>query len=328
MRTIQAIVLALALAFVMAPAASAQGEGYVDWAQNVVTFVGYGTATPSGNMAKDKIKAIRTAKLLASRGLLETINGVHIDARSLVVDSVLKKEVLASRVDGMIRAARVLRTDVSREDDGSVMAEVELAVCLTGRGQCAGMPNLAETIDIEAAKASESVPQEEYEAIPEALASLFGEEVAPAPTEQASDGELKLASIMPEPIQPPAPSAPAFDAAKPATGLVIQVGQRFDPAMLPVIAVKDDSGKLKALYSIKVIAPEVFRDKGMAVYPSSVSEAYRLGDLGDNVIYANGRYGNQPGLILLSKKDAWLIAEQARRGSEYLKNGNVAICGQ
>ncbi|WP_319759140.1 hypothetical protein [Maridesulfovibrio sp.] len=366
------ILLAVILCVLSVSAASAQ-DGEVNWTAGVVSSVGMGTATSSGNKAKDKIKAIRAGKILAARNLLETIKGVHIDGRTLVVDAVLEKEVIASRVNGMIRAARVIRTDVSIEDDGSVLAEVELAVCLNGRGKCKGMPNLAEAVDYETALRSPAVPEKTYIPDTESLQSILGsidktESVKKGPSEELHTKELSDVSglfedskLSEEPelsdpdelsaenenseinelfdagetakeniikrVTTPVPGMTPFDPAKSATGLVVALqGHRFEQTLLPVIAVRTKDGSTAAIYSIKVIDPASFRDRGMARYAASVSEAARMNELGDNVILAKGQYGNEPGLIMLNEKDAWAISEQARRGSPFLKQGNVVIC--
>lgn len=318
------IIVLLILCMSLTTSAFAQ-EGGINWSKGIITSVGLGTSTPSGNKARDKIKAIRTGKILAARNLLETIKGIHIDGHTLVIDSVMKKEITASRVSGMIRAARVIRTDVTSEDDGSIMAKVELAVCLTGRGECEGAPNLSEIIKYETAVRSSAVPEQTYiptEASLQNILSNLKDEGKTAPVKNSEEDILQR-------IAEPVPGMPPFDPAHLATGLVVKVlGGRFDQALVPLLAVQSKEGNPVAVYSIRVISPESFRDRGMARYATSLNEASRMKELGSNVIMAKGKYGNKPGLILLEEKDAWVISEQARRGSSFLKQGNVVICTQ
>ncbi|MCX5843334.1 MAG: hypothetical protein NT022_06235, partial [Deltaproteobacteria bacterium] len=64
-------ILVVALSFCLAPILSAQEmkSGEINWVQGYITAIGNGTADPSGNKVKGKLKSLRAAELVAQRTL-------------------------------------------------------------------------------------------------------------------------------------------------------------------------------------------------------------------------------------------------------------------
>lgn len=105
--------------------------GRIDWIRGIVTAKGYGTFDISAkNKAQEILKAQRVATVVAQRNLLETIKGVHITSETIVEDYILKSDFIFSRIQGVIKNARLIGEPKIDKENGIV--EVELAVDFYG----------------------------------------------------------------------------------------------------------------------------------------------------------------------------------------------------
>ncbi|MEK7851281.1 MAG: LPP20 family lipoprotein [Deltaproteobacteria bacterium] len=105
------------------------GTGEVNWSANVIRAVGSGAPSPDApNVAVARLGAERAAKLDAMRNMLETVKGVRIDSQTTVVNFTTQSDVINSRVDGLVKGARVIKTRYL--SDGGV--EVVIEVPITG----------------------------------------------------------------------------------------------------------------------------------------------------------------------------------------------------
>lgn len=105
------------------------GTGEVNWSANVIRAVGSGAPSPDApNVAVARLGAERAAKLDAMRNMLETVKGVRIDSQTTVVNFTTQSDVINSRVDGLVKGARVVKTRYL--SDGGV--EVVIEVPITG----------------------------------------------------------------------------------------------------------------------------------------------------------------------------------------------------
>ena len=105
------------------------GTGEVNWSANVIRSVGSGAPSPDApNVAVARLGAERAAKLDAMRNLLETVKGVHIDSQTTVVNFTTQSDSINSRVEGIVKGARVVKTKYL--SDGGV--EVIIEVPITG----------------------------------------------------------------------------------------------------------------------------------------------------------------------------------------------------
>jgi hypothetical protein len=73
-----------------------------------------------------RLRAKRAAKMDAVRNLAERVNGIQLDSRTTVRDFAAEKDEIQTRLNTLIRGARVVKETVN--DDGTVAVEVELSV--------------------------------------------------------------------------------------------------------------------------------------------------------------------------------------------------------
>ena len=301
--------LALAVLFLCLPVPSlsvgpAPG-GNVEWVAGFVRGVGYGTARPSGNRVADRIQAIRAAEVSAYRALAETIQGVRVDAQTTVKDR-MKEAVVASRVEGVVRGAQRVRTEVSWEGDVP-FATVELRVCLSA----------------DAPECRSGAP----------LVSVLVEERREVPTPSASATTPPAAvpgSATAEDSRPP-PKTPTFqyDPEKPVTGMLVDLsGLPFERVLFPVVVARATRGVPQAVYSVRSVRPDVVRTHGVVRYADSVDQARRNPRLGENPLVVRISEVTRERQILLGADAARAVRETTSHGNDYLSEAKVVIAGK
>jgi hypothetical protein len=104
-------------------------NGKIDWSNGIIEAVGIG-APPENpiNLAQARAMAKRAAVIVARRNLLEVVNGVRIDSKTLVKNFMVESDVIRAEVQGVLQYSQVV--DISYMSDGSVEATV--AMKLTG----------------------------------------------------------------------------------------------------------------------------------------------------------------------------------------------------
>ncbi|KPK88780.1 MAG: hypothetical protein AMJ94_14130 [Deltaproteobacteria bacterium SM23_61] len=103
----------------------AVGSGEIDWSEQVIRATGSGAPNPDApNVAAARLGAERAAKADALRNILETIKGVRIDSETLVVNAMTQNDVIRTRVQGIVRGARAVKTRYL--SDGAVEVTVEI----------------------------------------------------------------------------------------------------------------------------------------------------------------------------------------------------------
>ena len=110
---------------------------------SVLKAEGFGTVDAAKFKGqRGKMLARRAAVVDGQRNLLETIDGVRITSGTTVRDLTLESDVIGNRVKGMLRGAFLIKENVYL-DEGTWVAEVELAVCLSGGPKaCQNQPTL------------------------------------------------------------------------------------------------------------------------------------------------------------------------------------------
>ena len=89
----------------------AVGNGEIDWSEQVIRATGSGAPNPDApNIAAARLGAERAGKADALRNILEIIKGVRIDSETLVVNAMTQNDVIRTRVQGIVRGARVVNT--------------------------------------------------------------------------------------------------------------------------------------------------------------------------------------------------------------------------
>ncbi|WP_027722118.1 LPP20 family lipoprotein [Maridesulfovibrio zosterae] len=333
----------------------------VDWNSNIIKATGFGIAKSSGRKVRDKMMALRAAKVTAMRDLMEIVQGVRVDSETVVNEAVLKKDEVRTKVQGVIRGCRVMGSNVKYDDNGDVTAEVVLGIALNGAMPSnQNMPDLLSALSPELIQNSPAIPNKEFsldeggegkkELVKNELAEIFGEEPraeagmvdAKAPIQMEED-DVVLADLfgssnaVSEPMSEDEPKfsthteypSITYDPAKPATGvLVIVEGTPFVKGLCPVLAYKDESGELESVYSAKNVEPEIIRTSGIVWYVKDVDTAQKLEKLGDNILVIKSLPGPRDCMLLVDKDTAWQLAEQKRQGSEFAKKGAVVICAK
>jgi hypothetical protein len=105
------------------------GNGSINWTKGLIQAVGIG-APPEKDYGKPQARplALRAAKLDALRNILEVVNGVRIDSKTIVRDAAVESDVIMSNVQGMVRGARQIKQEYL--SDGTV--EVTMQVNMHG----------------------------------------------------------------------------------------------------------------------------------------------------------------------------------------------------
>ncbi len=101
--------------------------GTVDWSNRVVQATGVAIAG-SGALPGQ----IRAAKLDALRQMIETLHGLRLNSETRVENLALSKDVIRTRIEGVVKNYELVGDPVYRED-GSI--EVTVQMRLDGQGQ-------------------------------------------------------------------------------------------------------------------------------------------------------------------------------------------------
>jgi hypothetical protein len=104
------------------------GYGSINWSQGVVYATGYGTARPDASPAQKRILSERAAVVDAQRNLLEMTQGVRITSVLTTDQAMNKSREIATRIEGIIKGARVTKRHYQRD-----VATITMAMPMAGR---------------------------------------------------------------------------------------------------------------------------------------------------------------------------------------------------
>ena len=295
----------VAALFLLPAQISLAGEmksGEVNWVQGYITAIGNGTATPSGNRVKDKLRATRVAELVAQRTLLETIKGVKIDSSTRVEDLIVKKDIVDSHVAGIIKDAQIIKREVNWEDN-IPLATVELRVCLSnGIEGCSIGNSLMNVLNIDHKNEPSYVPQER-------LITPIDVKKEPIPLLP----EIQKKSI-------------TYDLNKPVTGVIFDLeGRAFERQLLPVIITLAYGNKQVTVYSVKSVKPSVIRSYGVVRYTDSREQAIRNPYITGNIVVIPVADVTKENMIVIDSEAAHVLYETTMHGNEYLSEAKVII---
>ena len=290
--------LVVALSFCLAPILSAQEmkSGEINWVQGYISAIGNGTADPSGNKIKDRLKSLRAAELVAQRTLLETLKGVQIDSRTTVENLMVKEDIINSRVEGVIRGAQIVKRDVKWE--GNVpLATVETRVCLSMNvGGCNMDSSLMTALNIGHKSEPPYVPRDRL--TPQMI-------LVPPETPKKS---IK------------------YDSSKPVTGVIFSLeGQPFERQLLPVIIMVAGENKQITVYSVKNVTPRVIRSYGVVRYADNEEQARKNPYIGENVVVIPVESVTKENMIVIGPDAVRAIRETTMHGNDYLTDAKVVI---
>ena len=276
--------------------------GSINWTSGVLTAVGIG-APPERfyNKPQARPMAMRAAQVDAYRKLLEVANGVRVDATTTVREYAVESDVVRTQVEGMVRGARILKTEYL--SDGTV--EVTVQMPLSGASGSLGQAIYPQ---ISQMGAFPQAPPAGYPA------------VQPIPT---SPGVA--APAQPEepvaPVEPASPETPSTSALY--TGLVIDArGIQARPAMSPKIV--DENGE--EVYGSMYVDREYAVQQGMAGYARDLTAAQTNSRVTNNPYTVKGLKAEGPGKsnIVISNADAGQL-KSAAENLTFMKKCRVMI---
>lgn len=286
--------------------AGEESKGDINWVEGYVSGIGQGTAEPSGNKVKDRLKAIRAAEVLAFRSLAEMLKGVRIDGETVVENMMLRDDVVRARVEGMVKGAQKVKVDVSWEDN-IPLATVEMRICLTLTSpECKNnSSSLMSSLLLEKKKAPTYVP-----------AAQFAEPPAP---------KVKKETVESPKVVTPSVQGPVYDSSKPVSGVIFSLGGRpFERELLPVV-ITADGDKYLTVYSAKSVKPNIIRTYGVVRYSDVLDQAKSNQNLGDNVMIIQAADITKENMIVIGMDSARAIKETTRHGNDYLGDAKVVI---
>jgi len=102
----------------------------VNWSTQTVKATGIGGANPNLPQSAQRASAIRAAKVVAWRNLLEAVKGVNLSSETTVRNAMVESDFIKTRVEGILRNFRQVG-EPRYMSDGSVEVTVEMP--LTGQ---------------------------------------------------------------------------------------------------------------------------------------------------------------------------------------------------
>lgn len=283
------------------------GPGTVNWSSGIVTAVGIGAPPPNAvNPAQARAMAERAAYATAVRNLLEAVKGIRVDSATLVENMIVTNDVVKTRVSGLVKGARPLKTD--RMPDGSV--EVTVGLSLNG--------DLFDAVVLKGFKPGPPVPRAESRPVPPPGPLPKAEPPAPQPAPKAE------APLPPPPAPVPAESKPQpAPAGETYTGLVVDArGLGLKPALAPRLL--DEQGK--ELYAGDVLTRDQAVQAGVAGYAKDLIAGSRQARVTDKPLIVKGlkASGNKSTDIVLGA-DGVKAVQQSEPASQFLKQARVVV---
>lgn len=286
-------------------------KGEINWVGGYVSGIGYGTATPSGNKAKDRIRVLRAAEVTAQRALVEMIKGVRVDSETIVENMMLKDDVIRTRVEGVIKGAQIVKTDVQWEE-GTPVAMVEMRVCMTANApECRSPNSLMGILPVEHKKEPVHAPAQNFT-------------LKPLPPETEKKDEAAKPEV--QAAESRKPAIISYDSTKPVTGIVINLeGKYFERELLPIVVTEGEGGAYLTVYSAKNVKPHVIRTYGVVRYADSTEQAKKISYIGDNALIIVATGVTKENMIVIPIEDAHSIRETTMHGNDYLNDAKVII---
>jgi hypothetical protein len=315
-------------------------SGRINWTAGLIYATGIGAPpAQSANAAQARAMAERAAFVVALRNLLEIVKGVRVDSESVVENFIVKSDVIRTRVDGIVKGARIVKTQYM--SDGSV--EVQVVMSLKGALLDVLVPEHFGRLPGEPAvqKPAPSVPQPPKPPVPvkqepqkpsPAIPAPAAPERKPEPAKPSPPPITTAPEKKPEPLkqpEPPKPVAPLIGESTTvfkggtATGLVIDGrGLGLRPALLPRIV--DPQGQ--EIYVGQVVTRTNAVEQGVAGYAKDVNAAANNFRVTDNPAIIKGlrASGAAKTDIVVGQSDAGTLRQLGGQG-DFLKYWRVII---
>jgi hypothetical protein len=103
------------------------GNGSINWTKGVIQAIGIG-APPEKDYGKPQARplALRAAKLDALRNILEVVNGVRIDSKTIIRDAAVESDVIMTKVQGMIQGAQQVKQEYLSDGTVEVTMQIDM----------------------------------------------------------------------------------------------------------------------------------------------------------------------------------------------------------
>jgi len=317
-------------------------SGKINWTVGEIYATGIGAPPAlSVNAAQSRAMAERAAFIVALRNLLEVVKGVRVDSESVVENFMVKSDVIRTRVDGIVKGARIINTQYL--SDGSV--EVQVAMPLrgalldalvpenfgrpTGQQPLKPAPTPPKPADVKPSpqppKPEPIKPEPTKPVIPPASVP----EKKPEPVKPSLPPTVTAPEKKPEPPEPAKPITPSEE--QPtisfkggvATGLVIDGrGLGLRPALLPKII--DMQGQ--EIYVGQVVTRTNAVEQGVAGYAKDVNAAANNFRVTDNPAVLKGlrASGSTRTDIVVGQTEAQMLRQLSNKG-DFLQYCRVII---
>lgn len=343
-----ALLLAGTLAAPLTAQASCEGKSFCtqagendqwsaveDWQDGYIEVVGVGTAPQRPNPVQMEAMASEAARVIAYTRMAEAINGVKVTAASEVRDLALSRQIAGTVVQAMLKGVTTVSSDVEwvqQAGQGSYpKGTVVLRLCFkNGSRHCRQYGNrspglyqqLEEQIRVEPAKvyqaAAPAAAPPPRTAVAQPASAPQPAAAQPAP-QQVAKADPKTAV---EPAKPAAPVQPAVPAT-PFTGLILNLDDAYDyvPVLNPEII--DPEGA--TVYSAYQVDGKALVKYGPMQFANTVGNAKNLEPIGGNPLVIEVSRVDAENRIVVSAEDAAKIAAANLGGSDFLKQGRVAL---
>ncbi|MDH4162333.1 MAG: LPP20 family lipoprotein [Nitrospirota bacterium] len=316
------------------------GQGSINWTAGEVYATGIGVPPPTAvNPAQSRAMASRAAQVVAYRNLLEIVKGVRVDSETVVENFMTKSDIIRTRVDGIVKGARIVKTQYMSDGAVEVLVAMPLAGALMDAvvpdsfGAKGTMPLPPPSYKIPSTvEQKQSMPQQRPPAVPPSVQPEKRPEPQkqepkaqvpqPAPQEKKPEPPKTVQALPATPSSGADQSSAQFKGGK-ATGIVIDGrGLGLKPALLPKII--DAQGQ--EIYVGQVVTRTNAVEQGVAGYAKDVNAAANNFRVTDNPAVIRGvkAAGAARTDIVLGQSDANMLRELSKKG-DFLQYCRVII---
>ena len=100
----------------------------VDWSNGLIRAVGLGVPSAKAKIPSQALEMAKTAaRVVAIRNLLEIVEGIQVDSHTVVKNFMVESDIINTKVQGIIRGARVIEEKALTDGAYRVTVEMKLA---------------------------------------------------------------------------------------------------------------------------------------------------------------------------------------------------------